>query len=176
MPNSGDFEREEYFALLKTISEADQRLLTIKGWGVTLSLAALGFAFQYRAYGLFLVAAVSSASFWMLEFAAKRHQMRHYPRMREIEVNRYILAPDVEKERSSPRIDWSWNAAGQLFRRGEPSTVVVRRGRTPAYLWSWLAAHVALPHALTLVAGLTLFALGHSGQLGGFSLGAAAGR
>jgi len=59
---SDAFERDEYLSLTRTLAEADQRLLTVKGWGVTLSLVALGLAFQYRAYGLFLVAAISSAS------------------------------------------------------------------------------------------------------------------
>ena len=81
-------ELQEYFALVKSVSDFDQRLLTVKSWGVTLSLAALGFGFQYRSYGMFIVAAASSLAFWSLEGEMKRHQMRHYPRMREIEVNR----------------------------------------------------------------------------------------
>jgi len=34
-------------------------------------------------------------AFWSLEGTIKRHQMRYYPRMREIEVNRYIQAGGV---------------------------------------------------------------------------------
>ncbi len=37
-----DIELQEYFAVEKAVSDFDLRLLTIKGWGVTLSLAALG--------------------------------------------------------------------------------------------------------------------------------------
>ena len=92
MADEPDIEAKEYFALMETVAGADQRLLTIKGWGVTLSLAALGLGFQHRAYGYFLVAAVSSAAFWLLEAAVKRHQMRYYPRMREIEVARHADA------------------------------------------------------------------------------------
>jgi hypothetical protein len=44
---STDPDLEEYFSLVKSVSDFDQRLLTVKSWGVTLSLAALGFGFQY---------------------------------------------------------------------------------------------------------------------------------
>ena len=102
-----DPELTEYFALNETLAAFDQRLLTIKGWGVSLGLAALGFGFQYRSYGLFLVAATSGVAFWLLEAATKRHQMRHYPRIREIEVNRCLREPEAQRPFSSPRISWS---------------------------------------------------------------------
>ena len=53
-------ELREYFVISKIVTDFDNRLLTIKGWGVTLSLVALGLGFQLRSYGKFLVAAVSS--------------------------------------------------------------------------------------------------------------------
>jgi len=87
-----DIERQEYFVLVTAIWEFDQRLLTVKGWGVTLSLAALRFGFQYRSFGLFLVAATSSAAFWILEGTMKRHQMRHYFRMLQIEIHTHALS------------------------------------------------------------------------------------
>ena len=99
-----DPELQEYFVLIRNVSEFDQRLLTVKSWGVTLSLAALGFGFQFGSYGMFLVAAASSLAFWSLEGVMKRHQMRYYPRMREIEVNRYISLPEPARRFSSPRI------------------------------------------------------------------------
>jgi hypothetical protein len=37
---------KEYFKLVDLVSDIDHRLLTIKGWGVTFSLASLGFGFQ----------------------------------------------------------------------------------------------------------------------------------
>lgn len=95
---SDDFEQQEYFALVKVVSDFDQRLLTIKSWGVTLSLVALGLGFQYSAYGFFLVAAASSLAFWIIEGAVKRHQMRHDPRMREIEINRYVAEGESTHE------------------------------------------------------------------------------
>jgi hypothetical protein len=36
---------KEYYALLGTVSDVDARQMVIKGWSVTLSLAALGLGF-----------------------------------------------------------------------------------------------------------------------------------
>lgn len=168
-----DVDLQEYFALRETISSFDQRLLTIKGWGVTLSLAALGFGFQYRSYGMFLVSATSGVAFWALEAVTKRHQMRHYPRIRDIEVARCLRAPEDMRAQSAPRTDWSWTEAGNVL-RGKPS-----RGRDPvavgftsAYRWTWLLPHVALPHGITVLVGAVLFSLGRLGYLENFALGA----
>ncbi len=43
----------EYYRLVDLVVGFDQRLLTIKGWGVTLSLASIGFGFQQSHDGLF---------------------------------------------------------------------------------------------------------------------------
>ncbi|MGB8645105.1 MAG: hypothetical protein WCF84_07700 [Anaerolineae bacterium] len=45
---------KEYYAILDLVKDYDKNLLTIKGWAVTLSLAALGLGFQYRHYGFFI--------------------------------------------------------------------------------------------------------------------------
>lgn len=127
-PVADDFEEKEYFELVKAVNDNDQRLFTVKGWGVTLSLVALGLGFQYRAYGFFLIAAASSFAFWIIEGAVKRHQMRYYPRMREIEVNRYVA--DGRSATSSPRMDFSWERAGDLLRgKATPNADI-----TPPYL------------------------------------------
>jgi hypothetical protein len=170
---STDPDLEEYFELVKTVSEFDQRLLTVKSWGVTLSLAALGLGFQYRSYGLFLVASASSLAFWSLEGAIKRHQMRYYPRMRQIEVNRYIRAGEQDKEFSAPRIDWSWARADRLFRGLLKDLASPPEPSAPskAYTRAWLLLHVAMPHVITLLIGILLFGLGYFGYLRGFELG-----
>jgi hypothetical protein len=171
---SMDPDLEEYFSLVKSVSEFDQRLLTVKSWGVTLSLAALGFGFQYRSYGLFLVAAASSLAFWSLEGTIKRHQMRYYPRMREIEVNRYIQAGEKDKAFSAPRIDWSWARADRFLRGLVKDPAAPPEPSTPStsYARAWLLLHVAMPHVITLFLGLSLFTLGCWGFLCGFELGA----
>src|SRR5262249_32416425 len=164
-----DTELQEYFVLEKAISEFDQRLLTVKGWGVTLSLAGLGFGFQYRSYGLFLVAAASSVAFWTLEGTIKRHQMRHYFRMLQIEVNRHT------HQLSGPRIHWSWMQAGKYYRgdlAARDEHPVFRKAEHSGYRLVWLLPHVALPHVITFALGALLFALGYFGRLDGFTLGA----
>jgi hypothetical protein len=167
---SDDFEQQEYFAVHKLIGDFDQRLITIKGWGVTLSLASLGLGFQYRAFGYFLLAAVSSIAFWAIEGAIKRHQMRFYPRMREIEISRQTSSgvPSV------PRIDWSFqNAPAILTGKGD----IVFDSVKPTYLvrpynMTWLLPHIFLPHAVTFIVATILFIMGVSGHLLQFSLGA----
>src|SRR5262245_49237277 len=68
---------KEYYALFDAISNYDGRLLIVKGWSVTLSLAALGLAFQQRHYALFLLAAVTGAAFWLLDGLMKGFQYRY---------------------------------------------------------------------------------------------------
>jgi len=58
---------QEYYALLNVISNYDGWILVVKGWSVTLSLAALGLGFQQRHYALFAIAAVTGAAFWYLD-------------------------------------------------------------------------------------------------------------
>lgn len=172
-----DFEQQEYFAVAKAIADFDQRLLTVKSWGVTLSLVALGLGFQYRAYGFFLIAFISSLSFWIIEAVGKRHQMRHYLRMREIEVNRYNRAEEGDKPTSSPRMDWSWHRAHSVLMGTsrvedlkQPSYRQI--GSWTSYRRTWTFPYIAFPHALTLVAGLGLFIMGCAHQLSpSFTLG-----
>jgi hypothetical protein len=68
--------RKEHYEILNIVGEFDTRLLTVKGWGVTLSFAALGWGFQYAHYGPFVVAALSGFGFWPIEGLMKQHQMR----------------------------------------------------------------------------------------------------
>jgi uncharacterized membrane protein len=176
-----DALHDEYRELLTVVSAYDQRLLAIKGWGVTLSLASLGLGFQQDHYGLFLVAALSGLAFWMLESTTKLHQMRYYPRMGDIEVTaRELFSTPVEDGRAStPLIDWSWNTARQRLRpprrrdrkaqaKGKwpkdpltPKPWAIVLDDKPMRPWLW--PHVMLPHALSLVAGAVLFVLGLAG-------------
>ena len=155
-------ELQEYFALVKIVSELDQRLLTIKSWGVTLSLVALGLGFQFQSYGMFFVAAVSSFAFWGLEGAMKRHQMRYYPRMRQIEINRSSRTSEEERHLSAPLIDWSFTEANNLL-RGELSKIdhiPQPTGENKWYTRTWLLPPVWIPHAITFLIGSFLFLLG----------------
>ena len=109
---------KEYYAILDVVSNYDGWLLIVKGWSVTLSLAALGLGFQQRHYALFALAAVTGAAFWLLDGLMKGYQYRYYVRMREIEytaylINRVTLGGEYgEKEISAPRIDMTWDFKG----------------------------------------------------------------
>jgi hypothetical protein len=163
------------------VSAFDQRLLAIKGWGVTLSLASLGLGFQQDHYGLFLVAALSGLAFWVLEATTKLHQMRYYPRMGDIEVTAHELfsTPVEGGTASTPLIDWSWSTARQRLMRPRRRDLKAKDDGTwpkdpstptpwPKVLEGppmrpWLSPHVMLPHAVSFVAGTVLFVLGLTG-------------
>ncbi|WP_193043663.1 hypothetical protein [Mycolicibacterium baixiangningiae] len=163
----------EYGKLVDIVSGFDQRLLTIKGWGVTVSLAGLGLGFQQGHYGLFLVAAVSGAAFWLLEAYAKMHQIHYYPRMRDIEVTAYELfrVDTASGAASSPLIDWGWETAGQRIRKqkakGTPNEPVrYAEMREERSVQPWTMAHVMFPHVVSIVVGTILFILGLGGAFG----------
>jgi hypothetical protein len=163
--------REEYYALVRIVSEFDGRLVTVKGWSVTLSLAGLGLGFQQEHYALFGLAAATALGFWYIDASMKRHQMQYYSRMRDIEVLAHQLAKDEAADASSPlglgaaafsspRIDWYWGFSGrERDERLEPpsrrdaANVARLLGRAP-----WMG-HVLLPHAVAVALGLVLFVL-----------------
>lgn len=162
---------KEYYAILEIVREFDGRLLTVKGWGVTLSLAALAWGFEKAHYGLFLVASLSGVGFWVIEAIMKRHQIRYYLRMREIEIIAYAHAErSGTAEESSPRIDWTWMRAPEVF-SGAPAGIQERPRLQPVprYGSTWLFPHVFLPHLLSVVLGTLLLLAGRAGLLGRLS-------
>jgi hypothetical protein len=175
-PNEEALQRE-YYEVFRAMDESDKRLLTVKGWGVTLSMAALAWGFQYAHYGLFLVAALSGLAFWLIEGVLKRHQMRHYLRMRDIEVLQYGRGDESDRAFTSPRIDSTWSDADDYYRKRKkfktfgPSATTdcpPDKARSPlkSYQLAWFFPHICLPHIVSVVAGLTLLWLGISGELG----------
>jgi len=153
----------EYRALITVVSEFDGRLVTIKSWSVTASLAALGLGFQQNHYALFGIAGAAALCFWLIESVTKRHQMRYYPRMRAIEV---ALAELGSTDRpagigSSPLIDWSWDGnVSTTPRPHDPKAFRRTLLRAPILL------HVAVPSLAIALAGATLFVVGAAGGLG----------
>jgi hypothetical protein len=154
----------EYFKVYDAVQEFDRRLITVKGWGVTLSLAAIGWGFEKGHYGLFLVAALSGLGFWAIEGVYKRYQMRSYVRMREIEVICFELFAETIPGKSSvsaPQIDWSWFNGDKYFLGDHtgPLGPPERFATTPRYNRTWLFAGVMFPHIISFAAGLALFCL-----------------
>jgi hypothetical protein len=168
----------EYFTLVDLVTSFDQRLLTIKGWGVTLSLASLGLGFQQDHYGLFLVAAVSGLAFWIVEGTTKGHQMRYYPRMGDIEVAMFDLyrVDTPAGPVSAPLIDWSWNTSKPRLRggprRGDPRVPTARPDVRHLTRFERVVSHpfwgphVVFPHLVSMVVGGILFLIGLLGYLG----------
>jgi hypothetical protein len=165
----------EYYRIADIVASFDQRLLTIKSWGVTFALATLALGFQQNHFGLFLIAAASGLAFWLIEASIKLHQMRYYPRMGDIEVISYqLFGEDAAGGRvSTPLIDWSWYTAWPRIRggrsKGDPRTPIPWKdiNDSPgANRRIMLYPHVALPHAITVVLGTALFGFGLAGSLG----------
>jgi hypothetical protein len=160
----------EYYKLLGIVGEFDKNLLIIKGWGVTFSLVALAEGFKEKHYGIFLIAFISGLAFWIVEGVTKRHQMRFYVRMREIEVIISELTKSTLSDGtkvSTPQIDWGWKIAKDYF-LGESSGVPplpIRYEKSPAYSFVWFFPHVAMPHVVIVIAGGILFILGIFGRL-----------
>lgn len=153
---------EEYYAVMKVVSEYDGRLMIIKGWSVTLSLAGLGLGFAEGHYSFFALAAFSAAGFWYVEALMKRHQMQYYSRMRDIEVAAFHLnhLEIAGQQVSAPKVDWWWGFTGRSGKfppdepqRRSPENVARLLSRAPWMTW------VALPHVLAVVLGLLLFVL-----------------
>lgn len=156
--------RSEYELLAKTIAEFDGRALTIKGWSVTLALAALGLGFQQSHYALFGLAALSAIGFATIDALTKTYQLRFYSRMRDIEVAAFHLnrvdLPTGLGQFSSPRIDEAWGYRGEEpdwrgrppWRR-DPAEIRTRLRRV------WYSPSVLLPHAIAIVVGTVLFLL-----------------
>lgn len=152
---------KEYYALMGVVSDYDGRFMIIKGWSVTLSLAALGIGFQQGHYALFGLGAATALAFWSLEILMKGYQMRSYSRMRDIELAAYhINAVELENLGlvSAPRVDMSWGYRGQArdWRIDAPK----RRNAASIRRQRWLRfvmPNVWLPHAVAALLGVYLF-------------------
>jgi hypothetical protein len=161
----------EYYRISDIVAGFDQRLLTVKSWGVTFALATLALGFQQDHYGLFLVAAVGALSFWTIEASMKRHQMRFYPRQNDIEIIAFELYQQGTSRGpvSAPLTQWSWATVGDP---GPPQPLPARPATSApgsalaGFSRVMLYPHVALPHALAFVLGLILFLLGLAGRFG----------
>jgi hypothetical protein len=132
---------KEYYAILNVITSYDGWLLIVKGWSVTLSLAALGLGFQQRHFALFALGAATAVGFWYLDGLMKGYQYRYYVRMREIEYTSYLInrvALDGEygdKEISAPRIDMTWSFKGYPVDKESGEPLPVRPPLRSRLLW-----------------------------------------
>lgn len=173
---------KEYYAILDVVSKYDGWLLTVKGWSVTLSLAALGLGFQQRHVALFALAALTGAAFWYLDGLMKGYQYRYYVRMREIEYTAYLInsvrlgGKYDNKKISAPRIDMTWPFTGYPEKPEAANHGPAEQSKHDNHDWRadepwrrepgeihaalrgrfWLP-NVAFPHALAVALGTALF-------------------
>lgn len=173
---------KEYYAILDVVSSYDGWLLIVKGWSVTLSLAALGLGFQQGHFALFALAAVTGTAFWYMDGLMKGYQYRYYVRMREIEYSAYLINSVQlggmygDLKISAPRIDMTWPFKGyakepepgngghaQEPERDNPDWRADRPWRrTPQEINEFqrrrfFLPNVWLPHAIAVVLGVMLF-------------------
>ncbi|MEY2507712.1 MAG: hypothetical protein QOH01_2041 [Verrucomicrobiota bacterium] len=166
---------QEYLKLTDIVSNFDSSLITVKSWGVTLGLAALGFGFKEKNWGYFLLAIACGISFWTIEFTLKGHQMRYFPRMREIEYQ--ISAEDPTH---APRIDYSWSYAPEMLDPDpkKPPSPKEKLSERPPLMgtptqtgyydyqnWVWyrrmFLSHVMFPHVFSIILGGAFTWLGY---------------
>jgi hypothetical protein len=152
-----DIMFKEYLKLVDIISNFDDRILMVKGWGVTFGLVTLALGFQKKIRGLFFVAALSGMCFWIIEAEIKWHQSNYYPRMHEIEQN-FAGQDKSPSSKSSPLIDWSWYKTSiesrfSLFelKKFEEKRQMVWRFQPLIY------SHVYLPHIITVIIGFLIW-------------------
>ncbi|MBT9384624.1 hypothetical protein KM176_12200 [Pseudooceanicola sp. CBS1P-1] len=137
---------EEYTALYAVYEGYNDQFLTLKGWSVTVGLAALmgAYALPPERHGRLavLLAAFSALPFWLTEMFWRGYQAATMARLEEIE--RCMSGALFDRRLCSPyRILGAWQSA---YRDHAVS------------FWLHNAWHpgVLLPHAVLLLAGLCL--------------------
>jgi hypothetical protein len=132
--------KEEYFHLQKIVEDFDARVLTIKAWSVTFSMAGIAAAYYQSKPVVLLPASFSAFLFWVIEALWKTFQYANYQRLYEIEQflsgeTTTIVAPRIAHSWST-----SWHAGGT---------------RRLLRIMTW--PHVLLPHAVVYIGGIVLY-------------------
>jgi hypothetical protein len=80
-----DLIKQEYFKLQDFYEDFDKRIQGIKGWSITIALAAIAAGLNYKNEYLGLFASITSIIFWIIETIWKIFQYHYKPRIEEIE-------------------------------------------------------------------------------------------
>lgn len=132
--------KDEYLHIQSMIESFDGRMLTIKAWSVSFSLAAFGGAFATNAPEVLLIASLSAMMFWLIEGFWKTFQYAHYNRA--IKIERYFAGePD---EIYPMQIGSSWQ---KQWKRGG------KRRLLRMMMWP----HVYLPHGVVFLLGIAVY-------------------
>ncbi len=125
----------------------DERCITIKGWSITVGLAALGAGFVYQRF-LFLGAVLSGLLFWYLE--GYYRGLSYYFSQRIQEIEKHIR--EEEWDKLVPlQVYYSW---GRAYNKNGSQT------------WRYMRKKMnLLPHLVITAVGLVLYLLVFSGLL-----------
>ena len=134
--------KDEYLHIQSVIESFDGRMLTIKAWSVSFSLAAFGGAFATHSAEVLLIASLSAAMFWLIEGFWNTFQYPHYNRSVKIEEyfsGRHEDLPPMQIG-SSWQVQWRRGGRKRLLR-----------------IMTW--PHVYLPHGVVFLLGILLYCL-----------------
>lgn len=146
----------EYYKIVDIINSFDERLLQIKGWGVTFGLATIAIGFKEKVRGVFMLAAIAGICFWMIEAETKWHQSNYYLRMNEIE---YFCSQNTGLSENCPKIDWSWSKSKAIstpFSKEIDDSKIMKKVSSNRYIW-YVMPHVIIPHIVVVFLGFFFF-------------------
>ena len=140
--------KDEYLHVSGVIESFDARVVTIKAWSISFSLAAMAAAFASHAKVILLVSAFSALLFWLIEGMWKTFQNAFYPRINEIE--KYFRGESDEIKLMQANASWikHWRNGGM---------------RKLLQIMFW--PHVFLPHIVVFLCGVVLYILVLAGCL-----------
>ena len=140
--------KDEYLHIQSTIESFDGRMLTIKAWSVSFSLAAFGGAFAAHASEVLLIASLSAFMFWLIEGFWKTFQYAHYNRSSKIEQYFSGNLDEIQPMQigSSWQTQWKRGGTRRLLR-----------------IMSW--PHVYLPHGVVFGLGIALYVVSSLGLI-----------
>jgi len=141
--------KEEYFFLQKTYEDFDSKSITIKTWSVSCSLVLIGAGFSDKGSAeLFLIGAIASLFFWIIEAYWKGFQIAFLKRIKDIE--NHFLKPEG-----------TFIAALQISNQWSLNWHTKSKQRVWTEIIWWPT--VMLPHLVLFSGGTTLFILAHLG-------------
>jgi len=142
--------KEEYFHLQRVIEDFDSKTITIKTWSVTGSLVVIGAGFSAKGSAeLFIVAAVASLLFWVIESNWKSFQLSYYARIKAIE--NYFADPTTAPIHPL-QIYKAWGLSWKNYHKGKLLAVM---------LWP----NIFLPHLPIFIGGIVLYLLARFGVI-----------
>lgn len=135
-----DLLAQEYLHLQGAVEAFDDRILLIKGWSVTVSLAGLTAAVMKRSQTLLLISGLSAVLFWFIETLWKSFAATYNVRVRALEE----AFRNGDTSMAPFQIVSSWPEAWQAV-------------GWSGFLGRSVTFGVALPHAAILLVCLGLF-------------------